>query len=138
MKFFKIPERFSADDRAVSPVLGVALLIAMTVILAGVVGYVALGVDADSADAPQTKLAFKQSGTGADNVTVTVVHKGGDKLVAGEVVAKTTGADGGDVGVLTTGDTKKFDNTSPNDVITIVWQDPDSDREVLLAEYVVE
>ncbi|WP_049916864.1 type IV pilin [Halogeometricum pallidum] len=135
----KLFETFRTDDRAVSPVLGVALLIAMTVILAGVVGYVALGVDADSANAPQVSLKFKQD---ADAGTVTMYHKGGDALAAGEVIVKTdnASADPDDPGALATGDSYKVVTVgaTTGDVVSIVWQDPSSDREVLLAEYTVE
>lgn len=51
------------DDRAVSPVVGVALLIAIAVILAPVVGAVAFGLNTSSTDAPQASLTFEQDDT---------------------------------------------------------------------------
>ena len=69
-------------------------------------------------------------------------HKGGDALAAGEVVVKTDNAAAAtaDPGALATGDSFQVvtDGAATGDLVSIVWQDPNSDREVLLAEYVVE
>lgn len=125
-------ERFRTDQRAVSPVLGVALLIAITVILAGVIGFVVLGVQAGSADGPSASLEFQQNGT-----TVTMVHKGGDPIEAANVEYRgaATGSPSTD---LTTGTEVTIGTFNTGDVIRVVWTDPTSDREVLLAEYTVE
>ncbi|MDS0300166.1 type IV pilin N-terminal domain-containing protein [Halogeometricum sp. S1BR25-6] len=136
----KLFEAFRTDNRAVSPVLGVALLIAMTVILAGVVGYVALGVDADSANAPSASLKFTEE-TVSSVDKVYMHHKGGPVLDGANVVAKVEGTGtpmtiSGDV--ATGSKTEVATAVDPGDVVSIVWQDPNSDREVLLAEYVVE
>lgn len=125
-------ERFRTDQRAVSPVLGVALLIAITVILAGVIGFVVLGVQAGNADGPSVSLEFQQNGT-----TVTMVHKGGDPVEASNVEFRgaATGSPSTD---LTAGTEVTVGTFSSDDVIRVVWMDPSSDREVLLAEYTVE
>ena len=147
----KLLELLRSDDRAVSPVLGVALLIAMTVILAGVVGYVALGVDAKNANAPQGNLDFTQTtnGTAED---VILVHDGGDRIQADELSVKVTDNPGGtatiaaddltegaDPDPITTGDeTRVALDGESGDTVKVIWNDPSSKREVLLAEYTVE
>lgn len=133
---------FRSDDRAVSPVLGVALLIAITVILAGVVAFVVLGVDQNNAEAPSASLDFEQNGT-----DVVLSHTGGSALPAGEIDVKIIEAAGGSAtladvdptAVLTTGEEVVIaNNAETGDKIRVVWNDPNSDREVLLGEYVAE
>lgn len=126
---------FRSDDRAVSPVLGVALLIAITVILAGVVAFVVLGVDANNADAPSASLDFAENATATG---VEVKHTGGATLNASVVSYKINGGTAVDLpSDLSTGAKVTVPATS-GDEIAIVWNDPNSDREVLLADYVVE
>lgn len=133
---------FLTDRRAVSPVLGVALLIAITVILAGVIGFVVLGVQAGNADGPSATLKFTQATDATSGTeTVSVTHQGGDPLqldnvvIRGDASASTFTA--GDT--LTTGETVEVaTGGTTGDVVRVVWQDPNSDREVLLAEYTVE
>lgn len=132
---------FRSDDRAVSPVLGVALLIAITVILAGVVAFVVLGVDQNNAEAPSASLDFQQ-----ESGEVFLEHTGGavlnyENLEVRIVDADTTAAIApatlsaniatGDQVLLAT-------NVETGDRFSIVWNDPNSDREVLLAQYVAE
>ena len=63
------------EDRAVSPVIGVILMVAITVILAAVIGTFVLGLGGNMNVAPQASLGF-QGGAGE----VTVSHEGGDTL----------------------------------------------------------
>lgn len=65
------------EDRAVSPVIGVILMVAITVILAAVIGTFVLGLgDSISTSAPQATLSV--SASPAD--TITIEHNGGDAL----------------------------------------------------------
>lgn len=131
------------EDRAVSPVLGVALLIAITVILAGVVGFIVLGVDTGGPDTPSAQLQFEQSSTSP--FTVNMTHEGGDRIEADNVEVVVDGdataedpanwtADN-----MTAGNTETVaTNAESDDVIRIVWNDPNSDKTSLLGEYTVE
>ncbi|MCH7659154.1 MAG: type IV pilin N-terminal domain-containing protein [Euryarchaeota archaeon] len=66
----------SGDDSAVSPVIGVILMVAITVILAAVIGAFVLGLGDGIGDSgPQASLSFSEDGD-----TVTVTHQGGDNL----------------------------------------------------------
>jgi len=72
----KIQNLFS-EDRAVSPVIGVILMVAITVILAAVIGAFVIGLgDQASETTPQASFSFDFQGT--DNVTIT--HDGGQTL----------------------------------------------------------
>ena len=70
-------KKLFTEDRGVSPVIGVILMVAITVILAAVIGAFVLGLgDQASQSAPQASFDFDFDGEG--NVTVT--HGGGDSL----------------------------------------------------------
>lgn len=69
------------SDRALSPVIGVVLLLVVTVALAGVVGTVALGVSLPSA--PSHAVLDLQVDAGTDRLTL--VHRSGDALDVAEL-----------------------------------------------------
>ena len=63
-------------DRAVSPVIGVILMVAITVILAAVIGVFVLGLADDLGDGPtQATLSFDGDGS-----ELTIAHDGGDSM----------------------------------------------------------
>lgn len=61
------------DDEAVSPVIGVILMVAITVILAAVIGTFVLGLGEDVQDTAQAGVTFDFDG---DDLTVNVVDPG--------------------------------------------------------------
>ena len=64
------------EDRAVSPVIGVILMVAITVILAAVIGAFVLGLGGDVDETPQASITL-------DNTTpenVEIRHRSGDTL----------------------------------------------------------
>jgi flagellin-like protein len=70
------------ERRAVSPVIGVILMVAITVILAAVIGTFVLGLgDQASESAPQAQFSFEFNGSTGLNVT----HEGGDAIRADEL-----------------------------------------------------
>ena len=69
-----------AEKRAVSPVIGVILMVAITVILAAVIGTFVLGLGESVQSTPQAKFAFDYQN---DNVTIT--HEGGDAIPSEEL-----------------------------------------------------
>jgi len=76
----KLPNPFNSDDRAVSPVIGVILMVAITVILAAVIGTFVLGLgDSLGDNQPSAQLSVDIDEGAADNVT-TVSHDGGDSI----------------------------------------------------------
>lgn len=70
----------SDDDRAVSPVIGVILMVAITVILAAVIGTFVLGLGDSLEQAPQAQLDASLS---AGNVEIS--HNGGDAIPASDL-----------------------------------------------------
>ena len=67
------------SDRAVSPVIGVILMVAITVILAAVIGTFVLGLGDQLGDSQPTAQLSVDS-TDFTNNTVTIAHQGGDEL----------------------------------------------------------
>ncbi|WP_276258098.1 type IV pilin N-terminal domain-containing protein [Haloglomus litoreum] len=89
------------DDDAVSPVIGVILMVAITVILAAVIGTFVLGLgDQVSNTSPQASFTFdfdesaslgssdcgdiSSSGAGSNGI-LTITHDGGDGIEAGQM-----------------------------------------------------
>ena len=71
-------ESLLTDKRAVSPVIGVILMVAITVILAAVIGTFVLGLgDSVSENAPQAQFTYDFD---SDASTLTVTHDGGDEI----------------------------------------------------------
>jgi flagellin-like protein len=69
------------EDRAVSPVIGVILMVAITVILAAVIGTFVLGLgDQVSESAPQAQFSFDFSANDSNPEDLTVIHDGGDSV----------------------------------------------------------
>ena len=76
------------DDDAVSPVIGVILMVAITVILAAVIATFVLGLgDQVSDTAPQASFDFESS-----SGTVTITHSGGSTLDVGNVDVQSSGS----------------------------------------------
>ncbi|WP_281193364.1 type IV pilin N-terminal domain-containing protein [Halorubrum sp. F4] len=80
-----VPNPFDSDDRAVSPVIGVILMVAITVILAAVIGTFVLGLgDSLGDNQPTTQLDVSiDDGANATVKNVTIEHGGGDPIQSG-------------------------------------------------------
>jgi len=99
------------DDDAVSPVIGVILMVAITVILAAVIATFVLGLGEQvSSTAPQAQFTFDYDegadltndddlGTTGTSVNadglLTITHAGGDSLVAGQLSVSGPTSSGG-------------------------------------------
>ena len=78
------------DDRGVSPVIGVILMVAITVILAAVIGTFVLGLgDSLGDNQPTAQLGADFDG----NDTVTINHNGGDRLEGDDLRVTIAGND---------------------------------------------
>lgn len=126
-------DRSQIHERAVAPVVGISLLIAITVILAAVIGSVVFGLSGDTSDPPEVTLSFSAEGT-----TVELHHEGGETLDSDDVVIKYDGKVDQIDSDLDAGQTQEIlAGTDPATVdrITVVWQDPTSDTEKILATF---
>jgi flagellin-like protein len=85
------------DDRAVSPVIGVILMVAITVILAAVIGTFVLGLgDQISQTTPSASFQFDYDRDADNGDSLTIAHGGGDTLNANEVNITVSGESGMD------------------------------------------
>jgi len=77
----KVKQLFTDDD-AVSPVIGVILMVAITVILAAVIGAFVLDIGGSQESAPQVQWDWSDNSTDFGGVegNVTVTHGGGDTI----------------------------------------------------------
>jgi flagellin-like protein len=77
MKYFKM---FSLDQRGVSPVIGVILMVAITVVMGAVVAGFAYGYLGNTPKAPNVALSVIDDPT--DQNSLLVKHTGGESLLA--------------------------------------------------------
>ena len=68
------------DDRGVSPVIGVILMVAITVILAAVIGSFVLGIGSNQEAAPQATI---QIDADSNSNSISLNHRGGDEFASG-------------------------------------------------------
>jgi flagellin-like protein len=141
------------DDDAVSPVIGVILMVAITVILAAVIGTFVLGLgDQVQETAPSVQFSFDYDSSNAD---LTVTHDGGDGVEAQYLSA--TGDINDDDGsapditssgetfeqaynaesTVTAGDsiTVGVDDSVSNPTVRIVWNSPNGDQSSTVAQW---
>ena len=123
-----------ADDDAVSPVIGVILMVAITVILAAVIASFVLGLGDQNNPAPTVSFNFDYDG---DNDDLTIIHEDGDELdgsnvfVRGDNLAQTGNwdTDLGGPTPIQAGDSYTLSGATGSDYVArIVWEDPDSDQ----------
>ncbi|NHX37054.1 type IV pilin [Halolamina sp. R1-12] len=92
----------SDDNRGVSPVIGVILMVAITVILAAVIGTFVLGLGDSLSQAPQAQLDAELTDSDGDgNDEIVLNHNGGDSLSWGEIRVESSA---GTTSAPTTGD----------------------------------
>ncbi|MGB9957940.1 type IV pilin [Haloferax prahovense] len=85
-----------ADDGAVSPVIGVILMVAITVILAAVIGTFVLGLGGQTATAPQASFSFDftdNDQTSTDDADVlSITHESGTAISSERLTFAVSGA----------------------------------------------
>ncbi|WP_227132312.1 type IV pilin [Halorubellus salinus] len=125
-----------SDEDAVSPVIGVILMVAITVILAAVIGAFVLGIGGSQEQAPQASFTF------ADNSGIEVTHQGGDSIDVGQIkiVSGSDSAEGFDDGDMSdtdsswqAGETLSSGVTNNGDV-QVIWKSPSSDDTNVIGE----
>ena len=148
------------DTRAVSPVIGVILMVAITVILAAVIGAFVIGIGGEQDNAPSASIDFSQSpsdgevdithqsGSSLDPNTITIqvdvdddgsdgfdgTEWDGDEISAGDTVSLTEdNSDDGFIAVTDSSEIDNFENESGS--IDVVWNSPDTDSSSIIADF---
>ena len=123
-------KQFTNDDSAVSPVIGVILMVAITVILAAVIGTFVLGLgDQVSDTTPQASFNFDYNSADGN---LTITHEGGDEIEGSQLTFAGNGTESGqdtwDAGAVSAGSSVTIDlndgsNTeaASGETVRIVW-----------------
>jgi len=133
-------KKFTEDDRAVSPVIGIILMVAITVILAAVIGTFVLGLG-DSVTGETAPQASWETADGP-NSSVVVAHNGGDSVEASnlDVTIDDSPVPSENVsdpfsGTVSAGSETTVTNVSGGEEVQVIWNAPDSDSSQELTSY---
>jgi flagellin-like protein len=140
------------DDRAVSPVIGVILMVAITVILAAVIGTFVLGLgDQVQSTTPQASFGFSTAGDvssadenlstvaqGPDMANMTITHESGDSIPSSNVNLTAGGTSKAWVGSgdISAGDSNTV-RVDRGDTLRVIYNSPDSDTSSTLGKFEV-
>ncbi|PSQ15962.1 type IV pilin [Halobacteriales archaeon QS_8_69_26] len=152
------PTRLLREDGAATPVIGVILMVAVTVVLAAVIGTFVLGIGSQvSGDTPKVSFGFVFDGGGDDfnpgnsNDSVTITHRGGDGLDREEITVNVGGEnvetngpcydnddwpediEAGDKGTIDESVCSSLEMES-DDRVKVVWNDPDDEATAILGD----
>lgn len=145
-----------SEDRAVSPVIGVILMVAITVILAAVIGTFVLGLGDQVQDtAPTAQISFSQEAADNSGQLVTISHDSGETLDADNIevqaAAETESVATGEVdawatnGEVTAGSSVSIGDSNGDwekeltegDTVAVVWVSDDGSTSDTLQDYEV-
>lgn len=123
-------------ERGVSPVIGVVVMVAITVILAAVIGAFVFGLGGEQEQPPQARLDFD-----VDGEQVTIRHGSGDSLAVSAIDVVVDGSSvgsgaleaGGSDEAYTAGETIYSGSVDSGAEILVVWRSPTSDRTTTLS-----
>jgi len=139
-------KKLFTDDDAVSPVIGVILMVAITVILAAVIATFVLGLGEQISDsAPQASFDYEFDDSGGTN-TLTVTHTGGQTLSDSNIDVNVNGTEisvaGGDYGYdtnwpsdISAGSSAILEGIQQDDDVTIIWKSSNGDQTAILSEW---
>ena len=128
----------TAED-AVSPVIGVILMVAITVILAAVIGTFVLGLG-DNLDnrAPQASFSFDYDGD-ASPKTLTITHDGGAELEKSNIEVKSDGGSATESTAwgseISAGDTAVYTDIDSDETVRVVWESPNGGDTATLGKW---
>lgn len=155
-------KRMWNDDEAVSAVIGVVLMLAVTILLAAVIGGFVFGVGQNlNQPTPNTNIAFDYTASSGD---IEIEHAGGKKLmtsntgelrIAGDMVRGANGSEWNSAyftsrssdsatlnGTIEISDTiwtteNGTATTDPNDEIRLAWVSPDGSQSEVIGTFTV-
>ncbi|WP_049985054.1 type IV pilin [Halobellus rufus] len=130
------------DDSAVSPVIGVILMVAITVILAAVIGAFVLNLGQGiQQTAPQASFGFDYNTTAADDDTglVEITHESGDSIESNQVNVSgfANGTQTWPSGeTVSAGSSHEFNNSDDwnGETIRVVWESENGENSATLSQ----
>jgi flagellin-like protein len=130
----KIQQKEANDDseKAVSPVIGVILMVAITVILSAVIGVFVLEFGSSISDLPPT-VQFNMTVDSDNNAKI--LHEGGDVLEADSVsITNNESEYTFESGSVSAGDKSNSFNVSDGDTVRVVWESDNGEKSNILFE----
>ncbi|MFB6108787.1 MAG: type IV pilin [Haloplanus sp.] len=126
------------EDRAVSPVIGVILMVAITVILAAVIGTFVLGLGNQVQDtAPQASFSFDFSG-GGSSYNVTATHDGGDTFTSDNSNELNLTDSSGNSATFSfpvnSGDSQTISSVNSATEVRVIWESPTGETSATVAK----
>ena len=149
--------RFDSADTAVAPVVGVLLMIALTVVLAGTVHAVAFGIADDNLHAqPMAGFSFESDPADCKGDGLSAMHVAGDTIPADELYLRSTatgakadapsgswadpngyatrGLEDGTVGAGASATLCTGEGALEGGTVRVVWRSSSGERSAVLAE----
>jgi hypothetical protein len=123
----------AGDERAVSPVVGGALLIAIVVLLATVTGAIVLGLADDDPPAPSARLQLEPTAA----CEFQLVHRGGDALDGDRITVQGVQDPSALTGERLTAE-DAVSVTPSDEQVRVVWNAPEGDTDYLLRDFSVD
>lgn len=136
----------TAEDRGVTPVVGIVLVVALAVVLAGLIGQYVFGLDIVGSQESGPQVSFE---TEYDDIeqNLTIRHNGGDKLenpqetltVSVTDNSNTDFTEGNDVHIpaadMTSNDAIVVENVSSDAEVLVVWQSSTTDDSYVIFDW---
>jgi FlaG/FlaF family flagellin (archaellin) len=139
--------RLLTEEDAVTPVIGIILVVAITVILAAIVGVYALGVGTDVQNAPpNADFDFDYANTDTDGIAddkVTIEHNGGQPIERDNIEVVVGGETRDPVSGnefptrFSSGDSAVYDldgSTDAGETLRIIWTAPNGESSNTIGE----
>lgn len=135
-------EQFQRDEAAVSPVIGVILMVAITVLLATIVGTFVIDIGEQQETVPQASFDFvRDQGGTSDTLTITMTsgdnfesEQTAEVLVLGPLEESGTPCPCQWATPVTAGDQQAYDVTGSGDV-RVVWVSSKSPKRDVIATF---
>lgn len=139
---------FIVEEKAVSQVISVVLLVTITVVLAAVAGSAVLGLEEQAEAAPTADFVIDYNGT---SDTVTIRHTGGQDVLADELYIRGESIDASDAGnwvdasggdatgdidgqpAVVSGDTATVSVSNEEYTVRVIWDSSSTDMTAELA-----
>lgn len=121
------------SEKAVSPVIGVILMVAITVILAAVIGVFVIDIGNSVSEAPPTAQFSMDVDESETQATATITHQGGDSFDADSVTI--TAGDEEAVfpeGTVSSGSESNAVDVADGDTVRVIWESSNGERTSIL------
>lgn len=132
----KLSGGLSRDERGASPVIGIVLIVALTIVLAAIIGQSVFGFDLLQSPDAAPAVSF---GTDYDEASqnLTIVHESGTRLENGSVTFVVSGGSGPGAGdydaanstipaTIESGNDVVLAGIAPDETVRIVWESPET------------